>query len=156
MMKTRFFTIMVAVLLVVAGCTAKQDVSEKSGIEISDAWVRVVGNMEAMGDMGPATAIFMNIHNYNDQTDLLLKAETDIAEMAQIHLSEVDANGVSSMHEVKEVLIPADGLAELKPGSYHIMLMGLKKVITEGEMITVTLTFQNAGAITIEAPVRKP
>jgi copper(I)-binding protein len=76
--------------------------------------------------------------------------------MVQIHLSEIDANGVSSMHEVDGVEIPAGGMAELKPGGYHVMIMGLKKEIKEGESITFTLTFRNAGEVTIEAPVRAP
>jgi copper(I)-binding protein len=69
---------------------------------------------------------------------------------------EIDANGVSSMHEVDGVDIPAGGSAELKPGSYHVMLIGLQRDLKEGDLVTVTLTFQNGGQIAVEAPVKTP
>lgn len=81
----------------------------------------------------------MNIQNHGDSSDMLLKVESDVAKMVQIHLSEVDANGVSSMHEVDGIEIPAGGSAELKSGGYHVMLMGLNRELKEGETTTFTL-----------------
>jgi hypothetical protein len=60
------------------------------------------------------------------------------------------------MHEVDGVDIPAGGSAELKPGSYHVMLIGLQQDIKEGDTVSITLTFQNAGKVTVEAPVKTP
>ncbi|RPI91973.1 MAG: copper chaperone PCu(A)C, partial [Chloroflexi bacterium] len=94
--------------------------------------------------------------NSGTADDKLVKAESDVAKMVQIHLSEIDANGVSTMREVEGIDIPAGGSAELKPGGYHVMLIGLKQDIQEGDMITITLIFQNAGKVTIEAPVKAP
>ena len=65
-------------------------------------------------------------------------------------------SGVSSMHEVDGVEIPAGGTAELKSGSYHVMLMGLKRDIKPGDKVIFTLSFKNAGTMTIEAPVKTP
>lgn len=42
----------------------------------------------------------------------------------------------------------------MKPGSYHIILLGLKQALTPGEVVHVTLTFQKAGEMSVEAPVR--
>lgn len=106
--------------------------------------------------MSSNTALFMTIKNNSSVTDKLLKVESNVAQMAQIHRSEMDMNGVSSMHEVDGVEIPAGGIAELKPGSYHVMLMGLTRNLKEGDMVTFTLTFQNAGKVIIEAPVKTP
>lgn len=137
-------------LLIITACSST---TTSTSIEISNAWVRAVD--PSMGGSS-ATALFMTIQNNTSTPDMLIRAESDVAEMVQIHLSEIDANGVASMHEVSGVEIPANGLAELKPGSYHVMLMGLKQEIKEGELITFTLVFQNAGSITIEAPVKNP
>ena len=38
---------------------------------------------------------------------------------------------------------------ELKPGSYHVMLMGLKQPLRQGDTIPITLQFQNAGSTTV-------
>ncbi|MBX3035720.1 MAG: copper chaperone PCu(A)C [Anaerolineales bacterium] len=140
------------ILMMTTGCTSTKITS---AIEITEAWVRAVDSeMSMVGNS--ATALFMTIQNNTSTADVLIKAESDIAEMVQIHLSEIDANGVASMHEVAGVEIPANGIAELKPGSYHVMVMGLKREIKEGDMVTFTLVFQNAGNFTIEAPVKVP
>jgi periplasmic copper chaperone A len=44
----------------------------------------------------------------------------------------------------------------LKTGSYHIMFMGLKRDLNAGDKVTITLTFEKAGKIVIEAEVRNP
>lgn len=139
-------------LLIITACSST---TNSASIEITNAWVRAVNSEMSMAG-GSATALFMTIQNNTSTNDILLKAESDVAEMVQIHLSEIDANGVASMHEVEGVEIPASRIVELKPGSYHVMLMGLKQDIKEGDMITFTLTFENAGSIIIEAPVKVP
>ena len=74
--------------------------------------------------------------------------------MAQVHLTEVDASGVSSMHEVDAVEIPAGGSVEFKTGGYHVMLMGLK--LNVGSTAHFTLYFKNAGAVVVDAPIKAP
>jgi copper(I)-binding protein len=139
-------------LFLFSACTVA---GNSPSIEITDAWVRTVDH--GMNDMGgSATALFLNIQNNSSTADTLLMVKSDVAEMVQIHLSEVDANGIASMHEVTGVELPAHGVAELKPGGYHVMLMGLKQEIKEGDLIEFTLVFQNAGEMTIEAVVRTP
>ena len=64
-------------------------------------------------------------------------------------------NGTMQMRELAGGLpIPADGTAVLKPGSYHVMLIGLKKPLKEGETFPLTLTFEKAGKITVDVPVK--
>jgi periplasmic copper chaperone A len=50
--------------------------------------------------------------------------------------------------------IPAGGSVVLKPGSYHVMLIGLKKALTAGEKFPLTLTFEKAGTISVTVPVQ--
>jgi copper(I)-binding protein len=55
-----------------------------------------------------------------------------------------------SMRPLKDgLLIPASATVELKPGSYHIMMMGLSKRFIEGEMVKATVTFEKAGSAEI-------
>ena len=64
-------------------------------------------------------------------------------------------NGVMKMREVAGGLpIPASGSVVLKPGSYHVMLIGLKKPLTVGEKFPLTLTFEKAGNISVTVPVQ--
>lgn len=58
------------------------------------------------------------------------------------------------MQKVDRVEIPAGGRLELKPGSYHIMLIGLTQDLKVGDRIEITLRFEKAGEITVSAEVR--
>jgi len=61
---------------------------------------------------------------------------------------------VMQMREVKDGLaIPAHGDVKLAPGGYHIMLTGLKHALVKGETAKLTLTFDRAGAVTVDFPV---
>ena len=60
-------------------------------------------------------------------------------------------DGIMKMRPVPEgVEIPAGETVNLAPGGYHLMLLELKKPITEGEMVPVTLEFEQAGAVDVE------
>jgi copper(I)-binding protein len=57
------------------------------------------------------------------------------------------------MEHVEALDIPADGMLEMKPGGYHIMLMGLTQPLKEGDEIEITLTFEKAGEVKLKAKV---
>ncbi|MBN9022005.1 MAG: copper chaperone PCu(A)C, partial [Rhizobiales bacterium] len=64
-------------------------------------------------------------------------------------------DGVMTMRELPDGLpIPAGGSVELKPGSYHIMFVGLKAPLKEGESFKGTLTFEKAGTVQVEYAVQ--
>ena len=52
--------------------------------------------------------------------------------------------------------MPAGGKAELKPGGYHIMLIGLKEPLADKENVEIVLEFQKAGKVTVNAAVKGP
>lgn len=62
-------------------------------------------------------------------------------------------SGEMTMREVEFVELPAGTTVELKPGGYHIMLIGLKAPLELGSTIQITLVFENAGEITVDVPV---
>lgn len=152
----RCFGFLIVLSFVLSACASPSSAKQNGPIEITDAWVRTVDGMMDVNGSGSKTALFMNIKNNSETGDKLIKAKSDAAKMVQIHLSEIDANGVSSMHEVDGVEIPAGRTAALKPGGYHVMLMGLTRNLQEGDTVTFTITFQHAGKVTIEAPVKTP
>jgi copper(I)-binding protein len=58
------------------------------------------------------------------------------------------------MQKVDRLEISAGSKVELKPGSYHVMLIGLKRELQVGETIEIVLTFEKAGDVTVSAEVR--
>ena len=94
-------------------------------------------------------AAYMTLDNKTGTADRLTGASSNVAVQVQIHEMSV-VNGVMQMRELADGLpFPAGGSVALKPGSYHVMLIGLKKPLTVGETFPLTLTFEKAGNISV-------
>ena len=64
--------------------------------------------------------------------------------MVEVHEMKMDKD-VMRMAALKDGLaLPAGQTVELKPGSYHVMLMDLKSSLPADSTVAVTLTFQDA------------
>lgn len=114
-------------------------------LTISDQWVRVTANT--------VTAAYMVITN-SGEADTLIKASTPLTANVQLH--EVVSDGATSKMQPKEggFPVPANGEVSLRPGSYHIMMLDLKEPVTDGQIVTITVTFEKAGDVTITAPAK--
>ena len=98
---------------------------------------------------------YLVIRNAGSSPDRLVSVTSEIAERAEVHEMAVDANGVMTMRPLTGALeIAAGGEAELTPGSFHLMFMGLKRPVKEGEAFPATLTFENAGTLEVEFSVQ--
>lgn len=116
--------------------------------------------MEGMDDMsGHASAsnsaAYMIIMNNSDTDNAIVGAATDVATTVELHTVEMD-NGVMKMRPVEQIDVPANGQATLQPGGFHVMLLGIKQDLVEGDTVDLTLTFQNGEEITVAAPVGEP
>lgn len=119
-----------------------------SGITVNEPWARSSPMMERAG------AAYMVLENNSSEDDRLVSVTTDVATMAELHETK-EVNGMMQMSPMNDgIVIPADGQVELKPGGYHVMLMGLQKELTIGNTINLTLQFEKAGEIQITAEVR--
>ena len=120
----------------------------QSAIEVKDAYIRT------SRPNAPSGAAFMVLKNTSDQADRLLSAQSDVAQRVELHTHKMDSNGVAQMLEVEAGFeIPAGGEHALKRGGDHVMFMGLSRDLTDGDSVTVTLTFEAAGDVVIEIPV---
>ena len=101
----------------------------------------------------PTGAIFMVLHNQGTLDDRLIGASTPAAEIAQIH-THIDNNGVMRMREIKAgVPLPAGERHAFARGGDHVMLMGVTEKLVDGDALSLTLMFENAGAVTVTVPV---
>ncbi len=116
-------------------------------IFISNAWV------QAMPSSQKISAAYMVITNNSPKEAILVSASSDIAATAEIHqMSEM--NGMMNMAMAANVHVPAQGKVTLQPGGFHIMLINLKKPLNKGDIIPITLHFQDGSNITVNADVR--
>ena len=122
--------------------------SAADGMSANEPYVR-------MAPPGMAnTGAFMVIKNADDKDHKLVKAESPVAKAVELH-NHINEGGVMKMRPVKDVEIKAKGEAVLKPGSLHVMLIGLKQELKEGDNVSITLTFEDGSSKKVEAPVRK-
>lgn len=138
--------------ILLSSCAPAQ--SSTSSIEVTSAEVRISGmSMSGMSDT--SLAGFMTIKNNGSTDDSLVGVKVDFA-MAMLHQTTMDANGVANMSEVKEITIPAGQTVELKSGGYHVMFMNPSKELKVGDTVDVTLQFQKAGTMVVQAKVVTP
>ncbi|WP_337111421.1 copper chaperone PCu(A)C [Photobacterium sp. Hal280] len=94
------------------------------------------------------------MENHGDTPDVLLRAESPIAEKVELH-EHAHENGMMKMRKVDDIQIPAHGTQLLQPGGYHIMMFNLTSVPKLGDSFPLTLYFQNAGKVDVKVKVEK-
>lgn len=149
MFGNRFRSVALVLALVAVLLSACQQ-AQGPKIVASGAWGRSSPKMAMAG------AVYVLIENQGNEADRLIGASSDAAKTVEVHESYMDANGTMMMRPVEGGLeIPAGETVELKPGSYHIMLIDLVKPLEVGSKITVKLQFEKSGEIVLEAEIRE-
>ncbi|WP_338114864.1 copper chaperone PCu(A)C [Novosphingobium olei] len=121
---------------------------QAGNLGIQHPWSRETAPGQAVGGG------FMTITNKSQSDDRLVSGTSPVAAEVQLHTMTMDG-GVMRMRQVEGgIAVPARGTLELKPGSYHIMFMGLKRQLRQGERFPVTLRFQRAGRVTVQFAVQ--
>jgi len=101
-----------------------------------------------------AGGIFMMIHNHGVANDRLVSVASTAARKAELHTHIEYADGVVKMRPaLNGFAIDAGKMAMLKRGADHIMLMGLRSSWHQGDLISIVLTFEKAGEMTLDVPV---
>ena len=98
---------------------------------------------------------FMTITNTGSEDDKLVKATLEITGTVQLHDMQMDGD-VMRMREIPAIDIPAGQTVELKPGGLHVMMIDMKGPMKEGDMIPITLTFDDGSSKKVDAKVVKP
>lgn len=122
-----------------------------AGVIVQDPWVRSTVSKQM------PTGAFMQIRS--DQPTRLVEVSSSAAKTAQIHEMSMQGD-VMKMRAVKGLDVPAGQTVELKPGSYHIMLMDLNAQIKAGDTVPLTLVFEGADkkreTVNVKATARSP
>jgi len=137
-----------AALLVAMAMPALAQGASTATIAVQQPWARATPAGAMTG------AVYMTLVNKSGSADRLTGASSDVAPTVQIHEMSV-VNGVMQMRQLANGLpIPAGGTVTLKPGGYHVMLIGLKKPLAPGQTLPLTLVFEKAGNISVTVPIQ--
>lgn len=158
----------VLLLLALVGATAPGARAQHAGsILIESAWARRAPAMAAgpAGGHGAGSAgamahgaggngaVYVTLTNRGVAADALMSATTDAATTVELH-ETVQEGGVMKMRPRPKFEVAGGGRLEMKPGGQHIMLLGLKRDLKPGDTVSLTVTFEKAGRMTVDAPVR--
>jgi periplasmic copper chaperone A len=138
--------LLAAAISIVAGAAGAEDYTVGT-IRIANPWARATPRG---ADIAGA---YMTISNRGTAPDRLIGGATVVASRFEIHLMAMD-KGVMKMRPVEGGLEIKPGQSvEFKPGSFHVMLTGLKQPLEKGQHIKATLEFEKAGKVDIEYAV---
>ncbi len=150
--------VLLAVAVLVA-CGAPSGFS----IRAEDVWARPAISIEESGGSAPGSmgvqgtgAVFMRLINDGAESDRLVGGQTDVAEAVEIHQTVMEGDVMKMQMLADGLEVPANDEVLLKPGGYHIMLVGLQRDLNVGDTFSLELQFEKSGTLTIEAEVREP
>ncbi len=137
-----FHALTLAALLLAAN-SASGEQAKSGSISIENAWSRATA---AVVDVGVG---YLTIKNSGDAPDRLVSASAAVAAKAEMHQTQM-VNGVMQMRPVPDgIPIPAKATVALEPSGYHLMLLGLKGPLKDGESFPASLTFEHAGTVEV-------
>ena len=117
-------------------------------VMVMDAYVRAVPPGQTN------SAAFMKLHNGSGDHHAVVGAETNVAKMAELH-THVEEDGMMKMRKVEKFDIHPNSETALQPGGHHVMLMGLKGDLKDGDHAMITLVFEDGSKKMVHAPVQK-
>ena len=118
-------------------------------VQIHEPFVRMLPPTQ------PNTAAFMVLENTGERDLALVRAESEASRVVELH-DHLMVDGMMRMREVERIALPAGARTELKPGGLHVMLIGLRAPLQEGEQVAITLVFDDGSQVEVHAPVRHP
>lgn len=117
-------------------------------LHIEHPWARASAGNATNG------AAYLTIQNHGKSADSLSGAASPVAHKVELH-THLNENGMMAMRQVNTIDVEPGASIELKPGSLHLMLVGLKAPLKEGDRFPLILTFREAGDIKVEVVVQK-
>lgn len=147
-MKHRGHLTSILLLLLLSAGHAHAQTSGQSTIIVERPWARATPAGARTG------AVYVTLINNGSSSDSLLSAATPVADQVQFH-SASEENGVSRMREMRSVEVTPGAQVAFSPGGLHIMVVGLKQPLKEGQSFALTLNFEKAGKIEVMVPIAK-
>lgn len=133
------------VLLAFAGNAPAHDYTV-GAIEVGHPFARATPPAARTG------AGYLTLTNAGTTEDRLVAVTGEVAERIEIHETTF-TDGVARMRPVAGVAIPPGETVELAPGGIHLMLIGLRHPLVEGEQVPIVLSFEKAGEVAVDLAV---
>lgn len=136
-------------VLLLAACGGGNSAPEGPAVvQAEDAWCRPTPNGVFVG------GCYVTLISSRD--DRLVSVASPLSQVVEIHEMRMDGD-MMRMGQLQDGLpLPAGETVQMRPGAEHLMLMTLSDALEEGRIVPLTLTFEHAAQVTVEAQVRQP
>lgn len=101
----------------------------------------------------PNSAAFMILENSGAEDRALIDARSSVSKFVELHTHRKEG-GMMRMRRVDQIVIKAGSETVLKPGGLHVMFIGLKKQLTQGDKVDLELIFDDGSRIHLKLPVK--
>lgn len=119
----------------------------QTSVKVEDAWVRgTVAQQKATGAFMRLTA---------DKNARLVAVSSPVAGVVEIHEMALE-NDVMRMRQIPGLDLAPGRAMDLKPGGYHVMLMDLKQALKGGDVVPITLVFEDDAKKRFTQDVKAP
>ncbi|MCB5184043.1 copper chaperone PCu(A)C [Methylobacillus gramineus] len=103
-------------------------------VKVVEPWARTTAPGQKVA------AVYLRMISTKDVS--LVEMNSPLADKVELHEMNMD-NGIMKMRPVSKLQMEAAQAIELKPGSYHLMLSGIKQAVKAGDSIPLTLIFED-------------
>lgn len=143
-MLRRLLALGFAVLL--TGAAAQAQELKFGGITVVTPWARATPGGAKVG------GAYLELKAAAGIEDRLVGAKSPAAGSVEIH-NHISEGGIMKMRRVDGIKLSGGQTVTLKPGGYHLMLMDLKQPLKQGGKLPLTLVFEKAGELAVEATI---
>ena len=96
---------------------------------------------------------YLDIINDNEKAIELVGASSPVFEKVEFHLTRIN-QGITSMQQQANILIPAKSIFSFSPGQYHLMLFNNKQPVQQGDIIPLKLVFSDGESVQADMHVK--
>lgn len=116
-------------------------------LKLQDGWVRasLPGVNNSVG--------FMTLHNMLPVDVTLVGVVCTVANSCELH-QHTHVGGKMRMEKVDRLIIPASGVLKLSTGGYHVMLLGLRQPVQDGQTVELELLLDGRQSVKLDLPVK--
>lgn len=119
--------------------------AQTPSVTVEAAWARATSASQKVG------GVFLTLTD-TGAPDRLVSVSSPIADTVELHETVSEA-GVMKMRPVPALPLEPGKPVALKPGGYHLMVLGLHRQLTPGATFPVTLTFEKSPPVTATVTV---
>ncbi|HEY8486623.1 MAG TPA: copper chaperone PCu(A)C [Limnochordales bacterium] len=105
------------------------------------------------GPKGGNSAVYFVLRNQGSAPVKLVAAASEVADEVSIH-ETVMVGQAMRMQPVQGVSVKPGEAVTFRPGGLHVMLMGLRRALAEGDQFTVSLRFEGYEPLEVRVAVR--